>query len=60
MPQALYDDRWHFSKILYTAPDIVTVQYSNDLIVSLATVDHLDATEHFRVKDDVGAIDVAL
>ena len=37
----------------------VTVQPGNDLIVSLTTVDHLDATEHF-MKDDIGAIDVAL
>jgi hypothetical protein len=60
MLKTLNDDGGHLSEILYSTPNIITVEYRNDLVVGLATVDHLDTAKHFSLQNNVSAVDIAL
>ena len=46
MLQALNLDFRQVGNILYIAPDIVTIQNRDDLVIGFTVIDHLNAAQH--------------
>ena len=60
MLESLCLDRRQIRNIGHATPNVVSIQYRDDLIVGLTTVDHLDTTDHSRIQNNVGTINQPL